>query len=228
MNKKDGINLNQGSDSSKKQIGLLFGHSNWNFMMDMMIGFRQGLKMLLEKEEILEVDYMQVVRHDLNRHSFEGKFNVKDTYILYEYAPYVFDSIRSNSHVDRQAYQKSIGPENMLGNLLLGYLDSMTELASEGKSGSIFYLTPDKQYFVKTIRKSEFQVMIKCLKKYHEHLKRNTNSLIYKITGLYSIDTYIRDKRVTMYVQIMKNVFSQFLWEIFFQEGNSVHQDSKG
>ena len=68
----------------------------------------------------------------------------------------------------------------MLGNLLLGYLDYMRELASEGKSGSLFYLTPDGGYFVKTIRKQEFKILWKGLRNYHEHLKRNTNSLIYK------------------------------------------------
>lgn len=56
----------------------------------------------------------------------------------------------------------------------------MTELASEGKSGSLFYLTPDNNYFVKTITQGEFDLSFSTLKKYHEHLKRNTNSLIYK------------------------------------------------
>lgn len=68
----------------------------------------------------------------------------------------------------------------MLGNLVLGYLDSMRELASEGKSGSLFYLTPNGNYFVKTIKKGEFKIMWQGLQGYYEHLKRNTNSLIYK------------------------------------------------
>ena len=56
----------------------------------------------------------------------------------------------------------------------------MTELGQQGGSGSLFHKTPDNQYFIKTIRKDEFEVAFSTLKQYHEHLKRNTNSLIYK------------------------------------------------
>ena len=162
---------------------------------------------MLYKETLVDFDYKQIVRHDINKMSFTGYFQKSSNFLVFEYAPYVFEDIRMMCGVDREEYQKSIGPENMLGNLLLGYLDSMTELASEGKSGSLFYLTPDSQFFVKTIRKSEFEVFFKNLKSYHEHLKRNINSLIYKITGLYSIDTYINGKHRILYVEIMKNVF---------------------
>ena len=162
---------------------------------------------MLYKETLVDFDYKQIVRHDINKMTFSGYFQKSSNFLVFEYAPYVFEDIRIGCGVDREEYQKSIGPENMLGNLLLGYLDSMTELASEGKSGSLFYLTPDSQFFVKTIRKSEFDVLFIHLKSYHEHLKRNTNSLIYKITGLYSIDTYINGKHRILYVEIMKNVF---------------------
>ena len=56
----------------------------------------------------------------------------------------------------------------------------MTALGAQGGSGALFYLTPDVKYFVKTIKKDEFDIAVSSLKQYHEHLKRNTNSLIYK------------------------------------------------
>ena len=56
----------------------------------------------------------------------------------------------------------------------------MTELGEQGSSGALFYLTPDSQYLVKTVRKEEFEIAFNNLKSYHEHLKRNTNTLIYK------------------------------------------------
>lgn len=121
-----------------------------------------------------------MVRHDLIKTTFSRRFDPKESFILFEYAPYVFDDIRRLIGIEREDYQRSVGPEEMLGNLLLGYLDSMQELATEGKSGSLFYLTPDGGYFLKTIKRKEFNVMWKSLRQYHEHLKRNTNSLIYK------------------------------------------------
>jgi len=128
--------------------------------------------------------------------------------VVSEHAPYVFDEIRQLIGIDRDSYQRSIGPEGMLGNLLLGYLNSMTELGAQGGSGSLFYLTPDSHYLVKTIREDEFEIAFKSLKSYHEHLKRNTNTLIYKITGLYKIETYMNKKNVDLYICIMKNIFT--------------------
>ncbi len=97
-----------------------------------------------------------------------------------DYAPYVFDDIRRLIGIEREDYQRSVGPEGILGNLLLGYLNSMTALGAQGGSGALFYLTPDMRFFVKTIKKEEFDVAFSSLKQYHEHLKRNTNSLIAK------------------------------------------------
>lgn len=128
----------------------------------------------------MDSDYTHIVRHDINNVTFKSKFDSKDRFIVAEHAPYVFDAIRQLIGIDRESYQRSVGPEGILGNLLLGYLNSMSELGQQGGSGSLFYLTPDNQYLVKTIKKEEFDIAFSSLKPYHEHLKRNTNTLIYK------------------------------------------------
>lgn len=129
---------------------------------------------------MVDIDYTHIVRHDINNVTFKSKFDDKDRFIVSEHAPYVFDAIRQLIGIDRDSYQRSVGPEGILGNLLLGYLNSMTELGQQGGSGALFYLTPDSQYLVKTIKKEEFDLAFSTLKSYHEHLKRNTNTLIYK------------------------------------------------
>lgn len=58
-------------------------------------------------------------------------------------------------------YLRSVGPENMLGNLILGRLSSLSELSSSGKSGSFFYFTDDSKYMIKTISKNEFTLLRK-------------------------------------------------------------------
>ena len=178
---------------------------------------------MLYKETLVDSDYTHVIRHDINNVTFGGRFNEKEKFIISDYAPYVFDSIRRIIGIETEEYQRSIGPEGILGNLLLGYLNSMTELGEQGGSGALFYLTPDAKYFVKTIKKDEFDIALASLKKYHEHLKRNINSLIYKITGLYSIDTYINGKPRTLYVCIMKNIFSELRAEKVYDLKGSTH-----
>lgn len=104
---------------------------------------------------------------------------------------------------------RSMGPENMLGNLLLGYLDSMQQLGSEGRSGALFYLTHDNKFFVKTVRKREFDLIRKCLAKYHGFLHENPHSLLYRITGLYCILTRSGRNYKQNYLIVMMNVFSE-------------------
>jgi 1-phosphatidylinositol-4-phosphate 5-kinase len=48
-------------------------------------------------------------------------------------------------------YLKSLGPENLIGNLLMGNISSLKEQMSTGKSGSFFYYTADSLYMLKTI-----------------------------------------------------------------------------
>lgn len=39
--------------------------------------------------------------------------------------------------------------------------DSLKELSSPGKSGSIFYLSQDERFVIKTLRKHELKVLLK-------------------------------------------------------------------
>ena len=64
-------------------------------------------------------------------------------------------------------YQRSVGPEYLLKQLLTGDLTALNEKCSTGKSGSFFYLTTDDTIFLKTIPKSEFIFFTKILKNYY-------------------------------------------------------------
>ncbi len=46
----------------------------------------------------------------------------------------------------------SIGPNRLMASLMLGEVNSMTSLTSQGKSGSFFYYTADGKFMLKTIR----------------------------------------------------------------------------
>lgn len=58
-----------------------------------------------------------------------------------DYAPFMFRKIREQRGIDTEFYLRSVGPEQLLGNIILGNLSSLAELSSEGKSGAFFYYT---------------------------------------------------------------------------------------
>ena len=61
-----------------------------------------------------------------------------------------------------------------------------------GKSGSFFFFSHDKRFIIKTITKDELETLLVILKDYIEHFKKNPQSLIVKIIGVFTI------KRVSM------------------------------
>jgi len=77
--------------------------------------------------------------------------------VFLDYAPQVFHFIRKKFNVEREDYSRSLGPDQILTNLLTGEFNSLSELCSSGKSGSFFYYTADGKYMLKTISKNEFR-----------------------------------------------------------------------
>ncbi|CAK7343238.1 unnamed protein product [Dovyalis caffra] len=65
--------------------------------------------------------------------------------------------------------------------------DALRELSSPGKSGSIFFLSQDDRFMIKTLRKSEVKVLLKMLPDYHHHVRSYENTLITKFFGLHRI-----------------------------------------
>ncbi|XP_038887304.1 phosphatidylinositol 4-phosphate 5-kinase 8-like isoform X3 [Benincasa hispida] len=72
--------------------------------------------------------------------------------------------------------------------------NGLRELSSPGKSGSIFYLSQDDRFVIKTLKKSELKVLLKMLPKYYDHVKAHENTLITKFFGLHRITINGRSK----------------------------------
>ncbi|KAI5820827.1 hypothetical protein BZA77DRAFT_367710 [Pyronema omphalodes] len=146
-----------------------------------------------EDEEVDHLDYGEVykVTFDKNgtaidRHSHYD-FEFKD------YAPDVFEAIRSNFEVDENSYVQSL-----IGNM------SMDELASPGRSGSTFFFSTDKKYAIKTIHEGEHKQLRKYLKKYLAYVASNPNTLLSRFFGLHRIKKWNGQK---IYFVVMNNVF---------------------
>ncbi|CAI5961790.1 unnamed protein product [Closterium sp. NIES-65] len=65
--------------------------------------------------------------------------------------------------------------------------NALRELSSPGKSGSVFYLSDDDRFIIKTMRASEVQVLQRMLPDYFRHVRDCEHTLITKFFGLHSI-----------------------------------------
>ena len=201
----------------RKGLAVHFGHENWNMVLNMMIGMR-----------------LAVGRGDMeiSRNVTAGDFLVKDKFSILpsltnfldsqlskkietmrfmDYAPFVFRSLRHADGITAEKFLRSVGPEQLMGNLLLGNISSLAQQSSEGKSGSFFYYTADGQFLLKTISRNEKRRLKAMLPDYFAYLQKEPYSLLLRFYGLHSL----REKRKRrsgppLYFVVMGNVFGDF------------------
>ncbi|KAL2342185.1 hypothetical protein Fmac_010125 [Flemingia macrophylla] len=110
-----------------------------------------------------------------------------------DYCPMVFRNLREMFKLDAAEYMMSICGDS-----------GLRELSSPGKSGSIFYLSKDDRFVIKTVNKSELKVLLNMLPKYYRHVGDHENTLITKFFGLHQIK--LRGGKKVRFV-VMGNVF---------------------
>lgn len=104
--------------------------------------------MIYEEPRDFELKYY----FELVPRRFGGEQYQSTIYSFTDYAPNTFNHIRKIFNIDNEDYIMSIGPNRLMASLMLGEVNSMTSLTSQGKSGSFFYYTADGKYMLKTIR----------------------------------------------------------------------------
>ncbi|XP_024959323.1 phosphatidylinositol 4-phosphate 5-kinase 8-like isoform X2 [Cynara cardunculus var. scolymus] len=110
-----------------------------------------------------------------------------------DYCPMVFRNLREMFKLDAAEYMMSICGD-----------DGLRELSSPGKSGSLFYLSHDDRFVIKTLRTSELKVLLKMLPSYYKHVEAHDNTLITKFYGLHEIT--LRGGKKVQFV-VMGNMF---------------------
>jgi hypothetical protein len=206
----------------KKGLAVHFGHENWNMVLSMMIGIRMSVGRSRHEaaREIQPVDFQMKEKFSI----LPRLANVFDTSVgkrvamtrFYDYAPVVFQRIRTTFGIHHDDYVKSIGPEELLGNLVLGNLASLSELSSEGKSGAFFYYTSDGNFMIKTVAPKEQKLLKNMLTNYYEHIMKYPGTLIVRFLGLHCLRVWKQDKyfgyerRQTrkVYFVVMANMFN--------------------
>ena len=196
--------------SIRKNLSIYFGHPNWNLVLNMMVGIRASVhkKYRWDHGEIEEQDFKIKVELDLIDKRGE-EFDKTKASRFYDYCPRVFDAIRKKFGITNEDYLRSVGPEQLLGDILLGNLSSLTQFCSSGKSGSLFYYSFDGKFILKTISRMEFLFLQKILKAYYDHLIENDESLLIRIFGLHKIKTFkSKTKFSKIYIIIMQNLLN--------------------
>ena len=115
-----------------------------------------------------------------------------DDVLAADYAPDVFYSLRQLFGVSEYSYQRSLCKDSLLGS------DT-----GAGASGSIFFLSFDNRYIVKSLPKKELDKLRAILLEYHQHMIKYPNSLLPKFLGLYKIKIGKKWRRVV----VMNNAF---------------------
>nr|GEX79495.1 phosphatidylinositol 4-phosphate 5-kinase 8-like isoform X1 [Tanacetum cinerariifolium] len=82
--------------------------------------------------------------------------------------------------------------------------DGLRELPTSGKSGSLFYVSLDDKFVIKTLRTSELKVLLKMLPNYYNHVSAHENTLVTKFYGLHEIS--LRGGKKVQFV-VMGNMF---------------------
>jgi len=86
--------------------------------------------------------------------------------------------------------------------------ESLYELCSSGKSGSLFYYTSDTSLMMKTIPEREFDKFRSILKSYYKFLLKYPDSLICRFYGLHRVIWMNKfGKAEIRYLVVMGNIF---------------------
>ena len=138
-------------------------------------------------------DYTETAKWSFDSAGNEYTPSSQHDFKFKDYSPWVFRSLRESFMIDAADYLVSLTGKYVL-----------SELSSPGKSGSLFYYSSDYRFIIKTIHRTEHEYLRRILRHYHEHMRRNTNSLLTRFFGLHRVR--VRGS-LNIYFVVMGNIF---------------------
>lgn len=139
--------MSRKASMKKSSIVFVFAES-WDLVFCIMVGTFKAIKSLYDTSfyQISDLDYKTTSSFDipamyprLTRTKYQSFTMCK----FFDFAPYIFASIRELAGISADRYLASIGPERLVTGLLTGDPSTLAELCSPGKSGSFLYFTHD-------------------------------------------------------------------------------------
>ncbi|KAG4163864.1 hypothetical protein ERO13_D01G200900v2 [Gossypium hirsutum] len=160
---------------------IIKGHRSYDLMLSLQLGIRYTVGKItpVQRREVRASDFGPRASFWMNFPKVGSQLtptHQSDDFKWKDYCPMVFRNLREMFKIDAADYMMSI-----CGN------DALRELSSPGKSGSIFFLSQDDRFMIKTLRKSEVKVLLRMLPNYHHHVRSYENTLITKFFGLHRI-----------------------------------------
>nr|ACV04226.1 phosphatidylinositol 4-phosphate 5-kinase [Eimeria maxima] len=213
-----------------------FGHESWNMVINIMVGIRlAGARAMSEPHRAVEpYDFLMKEKFSvLPKTGMVDKKRRKPSLCavrFIDYAPMVFRRLRALFGIDSLCYIRSVGPDQLLGNLILGNLSSLSELVSEGKSGSLFYYTTDGRFMIKTVSKETAFFMRSILFDYYKHVSTCTNTMLTRLCGLHALRLKDKSGKILGHKQPWRRKTYFMVMENFFHTPVEIHRryDLKG
>ncbi|KAL7248001.1 hypothetical protein ACSBR2_002824 [Camellia fascicularis] len=160
---------------------IIKGHRSYDLMLSLQLGIRYTVGKItpIQRREVRALDFGPRASFWMNFPKEGSQLTPphhSEDFRWKDYCPMVFRNLRELFKIDAADYMMSI-----CGN------DALRELSSPGKSGSVFFLSQDDRFMIKTLRKSEVKVLLRMLPNYHHHVRTYDNTLITKFFGLHRI-----------------------------------------
>ncbi|KDP38876.1 hypothetical protein JCGZ_05033 [Jatropha curcas] len=179
-------------------VGIFGGHQSYYLMLNLQLGIRYTVGKItpVPMREVRGSDFGDRARIRMYFPRKGSQFTPPHYSIDFywkDYCPMVFRNLREMFKLDAAEYMMSICGD-----------DGLRELSSPGKSGSIFYLSHDDRFVIKTLKKSELKFFLRMLPNYYHYVGKHENTLITKFFGVHRIK--LRGGRKVRFV-VMGNMF---------------------
>jgi 1-phosphatidylinositol-4-phosphate 5-kinase len=192
-------------------------HVNWVTAYNMLTGIRFTVSRTNAKmdRELTEADFGASHKFSFDVAGNELTPSAKYDFKFKDYSPWVFRHLRSIFRLD---------PADYLMSLTSKYI--LSELASQGKSGSFFYFSRDYKYIIKTIHHAEHKFLRRILREYYDHVKDNPNTLLSQFYGLHRVKIPYGRK---IHFVVMNNLFPPHrdIHRTFDLKGSTIGRDFK-
>ncbi|KAK9868987.1 hypothetical protein WJX84_003964 [Apatococcus fuscideae] len=151
------------------------GHHSYELMRDLQRGItfsiaRAGREEEEQRLELPPEDFTKIVTQQFPRMAEHKSFKWKD------YCPAVFARLRETFGIDTRDYLLSLTGDKAL-----------RELPSPGKSGSVFFMSDDDRFLIKTVRKDEMHLLLLLIPQYYRHCKKHPDTLLTRFYGVHRV-----------------------------------------
>lgn len=175
------------TQGKKSGVTIFKGHQSYDLMLTLQLGIRYAVgKMTADTmRDIYESDFSP--KSSMVRFPSEGTQQTPShsmqPFRWKDFCPHVFRHLRSMFGIDPVDYMLSLCGD-----------DALREMSSPGKSGSVFFLSHDDRFIIKTMRKSEVTALLRMLPAYYQHVQTEENTIITKFFGLHQVKIHLGSK----------------------------------